>query len=68
MLAHQKRFILVDTRDSKIVFSHDDLDSVVEKANYFTLNGSGASYQVFTNLMKVSHAKIATLDTFGEAE
>lgn len=68
MFAHQKRFILVDTRDSKIVFSHDDLDSVVDKANQFTINGSGADYQVFTNLMKVSHTKIPTLETFGEVK
>ena len=63
---HTKRFILVDTRDSKIVFGDNNLDTVVDKANYFTLHGSGSSYQVFTNLLQVSNTKIPTLKTFGE--
>lgn len=63
MLFSTKKFILMDCFTGRIVFSHDDLEQVVDMGNKYSLSG-GKDYQVFTNLMKVSHTKIATPETF----
>lgn len=65
MLFSQKKFILLDCFSGKVVYGNDELDVVVDMATKYSLSG-GKSYQVFTNLLQVSHEKIPTLSNFGE--
>lgn len=67
MLFAQKRFILMDSFTGRVVYANDDLDKVVDMGNKYSLSG-GKDYSVFTNLMRLSHTKVPTLQTFGEEQ
>jgi hypothetical protein len=56
----------MDNSNGRIIYGHDDLDVVADKATAYSMAG-GKTYQIFNNLMKVSHIKTPTLETFKAA-
>lgn len=61
-----KKFILMDSRDGKIVLSGDDFERLTKTAEKLTLKGSGATYSVFTNVCSIGHKKIPEINVFRE--
>jgi hypothetical protein len=57
----------MDSFTGRVVYANDDLDKVVDMGNKYSLSG-GKDYSVFTNLMRLSHTKVPTLQTFGEEQ
>lgn len=59
----ERKYIVLNTHTSRVVYSSNDLDEAVDKASYYRIH-SGTKHSIFSNLVSVDAKTEAVIDLY----
>lgn len=60
----ERKYIVLNTHTSRVVYSSNSLDEAIDKASYYRLN-SGTKHSVFGNLISVDAKTEPVINLYG---